>query len=84
LGHPPPGLENFPQKSQISTYIFPKKYQGHSRVGPLFTAGQKYAGVRSGPISDCQPGQIDWGLNPKPQVPFDDHLTTPKRIDLKI
>jgi len=54
-GQPPKNLENFPQKPQF----FPlgskkvssgqvKKYPGQGRVGPLFTAGKKYARVGSG------------------------------------
>jgi len=30
-----------------------KKYPGQSRIGSLFTVGQKYIRVRSGPISSA-------------------------------
>jgi len=54
------GLENFPYQSQF----FPlrikkislghvKKYQSKRRPGLLFTAGQKYDCLRSGPIFTC-------------------------------
>jgi len=46
-------FENFPSKSQIFQFfaLRVKKNLGQSRVGLLFTAGQKYARVGSGPIS---------------------------------
>jgi len=50
------GLENFPQKCQILqskkvSSVWVKKYQGQKQVGLLFTAGQKDAGVGSGPAT---------------------------------
>jgi len=38
-----------------SLRIGPKKYSGQSKVGPLFTAGQKYAWVESGPSMTSLP-----------------------------
>jgi len=59
-GQPFPGLENFilkmpnfqffPSGQKISSG-WVKKYSGQSLSGILFTAGQKYARVESGPIS---------------------------------
>jgi len=58
------GLKNFPKKSQIFQFCplgkkissgRVKKYLGQSRVGLLFTAGQKYVRVWSGPISCPNP-----------------------------
>jgi len=47
-------LDNFPLKCQNFQYfaLRVKKYLGQSRVSLLFTAGQKYVWVGSGPISN--------------------------------
>jgi len=62
------GLENFSLKIPNVPIFFPlgqkkiasdwvKKYPGQSRVGLLFTAGQKYARVGSGPITTMTTSQ---------------------------
>jgi len=62
------GLENFSLKIPNVPIFFPlgqkkiasdwvKKYPGQSRVGLLFTAGQKYARVGSGPITTMTSSQ---------------------------
>jgi len=53
-------LESFPQKSQMFQFFSPrvkkislgevKKYMGQWRAGLLFSVGQKYAWIGSGPI----------------------------------
>jgi len=48
-------LEIFPSESKKMSSGQAKKYPDQSRVGLLFTAGQKYVWVRSGPISTPTP-----------------------------
>jgi len=47
--HPkPPIFQFFPFESKKISLVWVKKYPGQGQVGLLFTAGQKYARVRSG------------------------------------